>query len=125
MNSVEGSYHAILLQAAEKSHFHEFAEIVSVTFHTFQGADQFIVFHKNTFEPGCVKTEGVMQGTSKQDSLLPEVLDGEVDVQEDAQARKMHVHTRVCSPKQHDREEARNCKHASGPVQGSCRSARR
>ena len=95
---VLASCHVILLQEAE-SHFHEIAEISAEQFH--QGADQ----HRNTFEPDVVNTEDVIPGTSKQDSFG---LDGKVDVQEDTQARKLYVHTRLYPLEQHDREEARN-----------------
>ena len=37
----------------------------------------------------------------------------------------MHVHTRLFSPEQHDREEARGCENVSGPAQGSERAERR
>ena len=83
-HSVVGSYHLIPLQETRSN---------STSFRV----DQVIMFHN---EPGGVKTEGEIPGTSKQDSFLPE------------------VHTCLCSSGQHDREEARNCKRTSGPDQG-------
>ena len=64
-----GSYHVILLKGAE-SHSHEITEIAAEQFHIYQGADQLILVHKSTFEPGGVKTEEVSPGTSKQDSWI-------------------------------------------------------
>ena len=53
-----GSDRVILLQEAE-SYFHEITEIAEEPFHICGCADQLIMFHKNTSEPG-VKTEEVI-----------------------------------------------------------------
>ena len=95
-NSVVGSNHVIRLQEAE-SHLDEIVETVAEQFNIFQSVDQLILFHKKTFEPGGVQTEGVIPSTSKQYPFLPE------------------VHTCLCSTDKHDREQTRNCKNASGP----------
>ena len=58
----------ILLQEAE-SHFHGITEIAAEQFHVYQGSNQLMMFHKNTFKSGGVQTEGVIRGTSKQDSF--------------------------------------------------------
>ena len=52
------SHHVILLQEA-KSHFHEIPEIAAEQFHTYQDADQLILYHNNTFELDGVKTLAV------------------------------------------------------------------
>ena len=107
--SVVGSCHVILLHVTE-SHCHELTEIAAEKYSTStRSTAQLIMFHKNTFEPGGVETEGVIQGTSKQCSFGPEALHGQLCAHEGALARKMHVHTRLCSPEQHDRKEAINC----------------
>ena len=59
----------VLLQEAE-SHFHEIAENAAEQFHMYHGADQLILFHNNTFDPGGVETEGKIPGPSKQYFLL-------------------------------------------------------
>ena len=96
----------ILLQEAE-THFQEIANIAAQQFDIYQGADQLILFPKHTFEPGGVKTEDVIPGTSK---LWLEIFDGKVDVQEAAQTWILHVHSCLCALEQDDGEEARRCK---------------
>ena len=99
----------ILLQEAEW-HFREVTEIAAEHFHIYQGADQLFMLCSSL---GDVKIEG----RSEQDSFGLETFDAQAHVQQGAQARRTHVHTPLCSPGQHDREEARNCKAASGSVQ--------
>ena len=79
-----GSYHVIPLQESG-SHFHEIAETGAEQFHIYQGADMPILFHKNTFEPGGVKTEEVIR-LVKSGHLRFEFFGGQVDVQKDALA---------------------------------------
>ena len=62
-NSVVGSYHVILLQA--EWHFYEVTEIAAEHFRIYQGADQLLMLHKNTFKLGDVNIEG----TPEQDSF--------------------------------------------------------
>ena len=52
-----------------ESHFQEIATTAEQQFHVHQGADQLILFHKNTFEPDGVKTVEVIPGTSTQVSF--------------------------------------------------------
>ena len=63
-NSVVESHHVILLQEA-KSHFHEIPEIAAEQFHTYQDADQLILYHNNTFELEWREDPG----SSNQDSI--------------------------------------------------------
>ena len=67
-NRVVASHHVILLRDAE-SHFLEMAEIAAEQINIHHGADQLILFHRNTSEFGGVKTEEVVPGTSNQDSF--------------------------------------------------------
>ena len=58
-----GCFHVTPLEEAE-SHFHEIVKKLRNKFHNLShSANQLILFHKNTFEPG-VKTEEVIPGTS-------------------------------------------------------------
>ena len=112
-NSVVGSCHATLLQEAE-SHFHEIAATAVEQFHIYQGADQLIMFRQNMLEPGGVPTEGVIPGTTKHDSSGLKYLTVRSMFKNRGQAINVYVHTCLCSPAQHDREEARNYKKLPG-----------
>ena len=94
------------------SHFHEIAEIATEQFHIYQGSYQLILLHKNTFNPDDVKTEGVIQGTSEQDSF------GLKYLLVRSMCRRAHPLLLTWATR-HDLEEARNCKKASEPVQGN------
>ena len=63
-----GSVHVTLLHEAE-SQLDEVAYVATVQFHVYHGTDQLILFHKNTFEPGGVMIERVIQDTTKQDTF--------------------------------------------------------
>ena len=104
----------ILAQKAE-TNLHDIATSAKQQFHVHQGADQLVLFHKNTFEPDGVKIQEEFSGTSKQDSCGLKHLFSRVKVQETAEAGEQHVQSRLCAPKHHDGEEARRCKATVGP----------
>ena len=66
--SIRGSFHVIVIQEAE-THYHEIAEAAEHQFHIYQGADQLILCHKNTIEPGGVERCKENPGTSEHDSF--------------------------------------------------------
>ena len=111
-----GSYHTLRLQESE-SDFDEIAEIAAEQFHINRSADQLILFHEKTFEPGGVTTEGEIPGTSKQASFSLKCLMVKVYVQAATQAQKNDVQSCLFSLAQ--RDEARHRKTTSGPVQGN------
>ena len=115
-NTVVGSYHTLRLQESE-SDFDGIAEIAAEQFHINRSADQLILFHEKTFEPGGVTTEGEIPGTSKQASFSLKCLMVKVCVKAATQAQKNDVHSCLFSPEQ--RDEARHRKTTSGPVQGN------
>ena len=60
----------VMLHHEAESHFQAIAKIAAQQFHIYRGADQLILFHKNTFELGGVKTEKVIPGTFKASKIL-------------------------------------------------------
>ena len=100
---------------------HEIITNAEQRFHIHQGADQLILFHKNTFKLDGVKIQEEFSGTSKRDSFWPEIRLGQVKDQEMAEGGEQHVHSRLCTLEQHDSEEARHCKATFGPARTSRR----
>ena len=64
-----GHFHVTMVQEVE-THCSEKAKAAEQQFHVYQGADQLILFHKNTFELGGVMKYGEIPGASKHDSLV-------------------------------------------------------
>ena len=95
-NSVVGSFHVILVQEAE-SHCREIVTRTEQQLHVYQGADQLILFHKNTFEPEGAKIQEEILGTSKHDSFGLKYLLVRSKIQEAAQAWRQHVRSRLLS----------------------------
>ena len=100
-SSVVDSFPVILLQEAQ-SHFQEIANVAEQQFHIFQGADQLIVFHGNTFEPDGVKTEGEIFGLKSlmvrsRLSKPPRQLDkGKMEIRRTDQTAHPLVHNLFC-----------------------------
>ena len=66
--SITGAFHVIMVQEAG-THYSDIAKDAGQQFHVCRGADQLILCHKKTFEPGGVKSCEEIQGTSKHDSF--------------------------------------------------------
>ena len=115
----------ILLQEAA-THFHEVADTAAEQFHIYQSTDQLTLFHKHTFGLGGVKTEEVIPGTSKQDSVrgLKHLMVRSMFRRAPRQGRctyaSVPVHLSNTTAKR--RAIARN---AFVPIQGNCRTERR
>ena len=67
-DSVEGSFHVIMVQEAETV-CHEIITNAEQRFHIYQGADQLILYHAVAFVPVGVKMHQENPRTSKQDSF--------------------------------------------------------
>ena len=107
-NERRGLLSCDLLQEAE-SHFHEIAEIAAEQFHFHRNYVRVWWCEDRRSDPGHVKAK-----------FFRQEIHGQGHVQEGAQARKMQVHP-IASVHlaQHDRDEARDCKRASGSGDGN------
>ena len=113
-NSAVSSCHVIPLQE-EKQVSHEIAKHATEQFRIYQGADQLILFHKNTIDPdGVMKTERVILATPNQDSSGLKHLMVRSVFRRTPKQRRCTYTPCLCSLQQHDRQEARNGKHAFG-----------
>ena len=72
------------------------------------------MFHIIRFERGGVQFEGMIPGTSQQDSSGMKSLIIKSMFRRAHRELKCTYTPGLCSPEQHDRDEARNCKKASG-----------
>ena len=66
--SITGAFHVIMVQEAG-THYFDIAKDAEQQFHVCQDADQLILCHKKTFEPGGVKSCEEIPGTLKHDSF--------------------------------------------------------